>query len=392
MQIVRLARIASLSAFVLGCGCTSGQNAVQPSRTSVNPATAGKLQFAVGTANIGGPNGTQTTGLNVVATLRQANGLSAFLVDTPTISLPFANTAPAAVTGIDAGKHVISGLPQVTAGPTDSTFGQIGGVFGTGFAPANVGTSGSPNYPKFALASANNALYIDSVNDGPGAGTVAATLGGTGAISGAYSYPIYGSAAGTAEVCIPFIGGPPAYTLPAANGVPGFLGFATPFTTFSNLAPTTGRYGLSVDVAGLATLTAAALLPSLAVLPAMPEPAFTPNADGSGTLRATFPGGAMTEALVYVAVVHLSSNDAPAFYTFKFTATSTITVPAALAIDNTGKPAPTFSSGDVVYVYAAGFDYPALELANSASQTPALTGPTGRSDVSTSFVAEYAVP
>ncbi len=379
---------------ILAGGCTSGQNSFQPATTSVDPATSGQLQFAVGTANIGGPGGTHSSGLNVVTTLRQSTGLSAFLVDTPVIQLPFNNTAPVAVAGVDAGTNAISGLPQTNAGPTNSTFGQSGGIFATGFAPANSTTAGNARYPQFnAGSAANNALYIDAVNDGPATGTVATAVHGAGGISGAYMYPIYGSASGSSQICIPFIGGPPAFTLPAARGVPGFLGFATPFSTFSDLTPVVGRYSLSLNVGGLATLTASAELGSVALLPAMPEPTFSPNANGTAALTVTFPGGGMTEAIAYVAVIHLSSTSAPSFYSFAFTTSARLTVPANLGIDpTTGAAAPTFSSGDVVDVYAAGFDYPALELANSSAQTPPTAGATGRSDVSTSFVAEYAVP
>src|SRR5579859_2977620 len=55
-----------------------------PTINAVNP-NYGRLQFAVGTANLYGT----TTGLNVVSTLRQPNGHSAYGVDTPTITGPF---------------------------------------------------------------------------------------------------------------------------------------------------------------------------------------------------------------------------------------------------------------------------------------------------------------
>src|SRR5579864_1312594 len=180
---VALRACAALLAAAGLSACTAA-GTVSPSINSVNP-NYGSLQFAVGTANLYG----QTSGLNVVSTLRQASGASAYGVDTPSITGPFTfNVAPApangnlsdpyttlfsnpnagnlgpslsetsgaapAITGtpetVHPGTPFCDGIGSVPAGftscpggisPNATTFGQSGGVFATGIGPFNTVSS-----------------------------------------------------------------------------------------------------------------------------------------------------------------------------------------------------------------------------------------------------------
>ena len=106
-RILALAVLGGLAALP---ACTSNQAAVEPHFTPVNTSTS-ELQFQVGTATYGA-----NQFLNTVVTFRQPNGLSALLADTPSISLPFTNTAPAAVAFNDSGKPQITGTPETLNG------------------------------------------------------------------------------------------------------------------------------------------------------------------------------------------------------------------------------------------------------------------------------------
>src|SRR5579863_3058700 len=83
MKNIRVYLLSAAAGVVLSA-CTQGATG-PPSVSAVNPIANSKLQLAVGTANIQG-NGPF---LNVVSTLRQPNGDSAVLADTPTLTGPF---------------------------------------------------------------------------------------------------------------------------------------------------------------------------------------------------------------------------------------------------------------------------------------------------------------
>jgi hypothetical protein len=91
--------LGASSAFVLAACSGAAQGPPATSSVNVLSPSYGKLQFAVGTANIYGT----ATGLNVVSTYRQTNGKSAVLVNTPTITGPAALTftVPATTVGTD---------------------------------------------------------------------------------------------------------------------------------------------------------------------------------------------------------------------------------------------------------------------------------------------------
>ena len=75
---------AILVAAAILAGCSTNGASINPSVSRGN-LNNDKLQLAVGTANIAFDG---AIGLNVVTTFRQSNGLSAVLLDTPTITGP----------------------------------------------------------------------------------------------------------------------------------------------------------------------------------------------------------------------------------------------------------------------------------------------------------------
>lgn len=362
-------RLAALGAACALAACTNGQT-VAPVQHAVNPATTGKLEFAVGTANFQGTS----TGLNTVVTLRQSNGLSAFLADSPTITGPAGFTVPAAAVGAnaDAGTNTISSNSQ-TATSSTTTFGTAGGAFGYGFAPANSNNSGTANYPQNGggFASAIQGDSGSPIIVGPGAGSVSAGgyyYSGEG-FANVYPEPIY--AASNAE--LPYLVGPPAVTDFHTSSYPtGFLGYPSGFTAFA-AAPVAGAYSLSVSIPSTkAVYTATGTLTTTTPLPTFATPVFADDAaaDGGATVTYVLPAG-VTNAIVF-AVDISSSSGAITIYSQTATASGTWTISATQGPSG-GAP---FSAGDSVFVYAAGFDYNPLATGlggpSALVQSPAL--------------------
>ncbi len=402
---------------VSGCG-GSAQNLV-PSTTSVNPTspTYGKLQFAVGTANING-----TAGLNLTETFRQTNGLSAVLYSTPTIvwsGATGANTAAAALNGatpnVDDGKKQISGTPASVPGgstPPVSTLGQGAGswgAFGEGIFPGNLG-QGSQSQAQLTFP----------------------------------ALPIYAPPAGQLQ----YAGGPPAFpSVRNANGL-GNVGQALGFTTFRGIAPagpTTFKLnvnvptGFSGSTPQFGTVSASAILSNATLLnngAALPAPVFQPNGLGGGSIAYEFPAHA-TEMYLFVVDTggvkdsngtfvscHFnitSATSPPLFYTVRVTPASPN--PVGLGYTGSGNdpgnnlgPNPVVGSlpagssthslctrsdntmadsggaasaqggitGDNFQTYAAGFDYPAYASSNAAGlaqQAPAIVNAAGQADI-----------
>jgi len=315
MRFQRFILIVSTAGLL--AACTAGQTTA-PNITQVNPLNPNysKVQFAVGTANLYGT----ATGLNIISTLRQPNGESATLVNTPSIVGPFAfvNGPVQAVffTGICCGadpyatiysqgqslletrtnqitstsQAVHPGTPvcdtaATTPGfftcpsgiaPNTTTFGQAGGVFAMGLAPYNtVNTTGQ----SYSYSS--------------------------------YPQPMYNTA--THPQFIPW-GGPPAFD-PNLNGMgtrdgtfpAGFDSFGFPFglgvgegiTAFSNVTPGVGMYSLNVTIAYLGnngqvisgTLTSSARLSSTAPIATVTAPTVVPDGAGGANMTATLPAG-----------------------------------------------------------------------------------------------------
>lgn len=423
--------IAAVGVLLGGCGGGGNGSAGIPSISSVNPISTGKLQISVGTANIYGT----ATGLNVVTTYRQSNGLSNVLVDTPTITGPFTLPGAAAAGGgvdpystLPAGPSVeevaahgtISGTSQTiplstpvcdqtspctvsgaTIQPNTSTFGQSGGVFVNGLSPGNSTNQGvASSYTPF-------------------------------------TEPMYDT---TGTTFTPF-GGPPAFD-PDGNGMglrdglnnlgAGVLGIPEGFTLFENVGLTaTGTYTLSVVVPTgfngstptTATVTATATLGSLTTLPTITAPTLTLDGNGGGSFVAVLPAGVTEE---YVQVLDtgaggpscqgvLGTTFANVYYTFIVKAAGTVTIPdtdgpntvtsggpsaikasptICTSAQNTAANGGTATAGDSYSVQAFGLDYPLYEATYpiNKSQSPTITGASGQSDITISAVATGTSP
>ncbi len=388
--------VATCAMILTGCGgggITNG-NSIVPSQTPTNLQT-NKAQLAVGTARL--PDG--TTGFNVVTTFRQTNGLSATLVNSPSITGPAGFIVPSSSIGADgnggpgtdAGTSSITSEPQVFPTPSaQDTFGTVGGVFSSGLAPLNNNTaSNSAFYPGHPSGSVSPSwglpFYTASV---PYSGTLPA---------GVSSVPPQ-----------PYIIGPPAVpffddgTFPA-----GFAGYMSGFTAFE-MAPVTGSYNLSIVVAtanaGTSTFTASASLTNLTPLPALPAPTFSKDGNGGGTATVNVPADPrIVETLIYVEGV-TSSGSLQNFYTsppISGTGPLSFTLPDNLGPctnfvlgcqNNPANSGKSLTSGNGYVVYAASFDYKAFESLppGNTQQTPAIQS-NGQADVSLSpvFVDTY---
>ncbi len=338
--------LAALGGLLALPACTSGQAGVEPHYTPVNLANTAKLQFQVGTANYQG-----TVYLNTVVTYRSTNGLSALLDSTPTITLPFTNTAPATVNsggtteilaGGDSGTNKISGTQQTNNGTPSSnplSFAQDTGAFAYGFLSSNSTTTG-----------ANNSVFYPA---GP--------RSVQGNVYEGNRMPIYGPAVGRTQRA--FYVGPPFATFGAFGTT--FLGYPSGFTTFA-LTPTTGSYSLSVGLvnasSSVPTFTATTSMGALTTLPAFTTaPTYASDgAAGGGTVTvAGIPAGA-TETAVFMRDISPTAG-VVAYYTIVFHGGGT----------QTGMlPDGHIASGDAVDAVAVAFDYPAMEAVPMGSGPP----------------------
>jgi hypothetical protein len=361
------------------CGSLTNGNAQLPGVTQAPLSSLGKLTFAVGTAKL--QDG--STGLNVVAYVRQSNGSTPYLVDTPSIAGPAGFTVPATAfsangsggSGSDAGTSTISATPQSTAAPppNGTTFGMVGGLFGGGFGPFNSTSNGPSNYyPGQAAPGGPNPTFLT---------------------------PFYEANSGSNTPTDPraFLVGPPANGIPQFTNVSypsNFSGFLPGFTAFK-AAPVAGPYTLTVVVpaanASGTSLSASATLNSTTALPAIAAPTLTEDGNGGGTIHVTVPAG-VSETLVFV---HDLSNHA--YYTVgPITATGAQTgnLPDNLGpcAGTSGCNAASIAKGDSYELTAIGFDYPDFESIQpvSSAQTPTVTGAGGQSDVTISPATEVA--
>jgi hypothetical protein len=340
--------------------CTSGQSAIQPPSTGANVQANSTLQFRVGTVNYQGTS----TYTNTVVTFRQAGGLSAVLYDTPTITGPAGFVVPAAApnnpasasgAGVDAGTNTISATPPTQPGTpaTATTFGQTGGAFSYGFAPANSSTAGTAFYP----GNPSGRLFASAV----------------GTVSDVYPQPIYRTSSGKR----PFILGPPAvpdFHNPSSGFPSGFAGYDSGFTAFA-VTPVAGTYALHVTVPGpnpgqnVAVFDASATLTSLVPLGTEPMPVIAEPAAPGGAVTFTIgPAPAGATAQVIYAVDINGASGALTFYAFNAgTAGGTFTLPAG-----------DFTAGDTVAAWTVGADWDVAGDAppNNASAAPALPAQT----------------
>jgi hypothetical protein len=338
-----------LIAAAILAGCSTNGNAINPTVTRGN-LNNDKLQLAVGTANIAFDG---SVGLNVVTTFRQPNGLSAVLLDTPTITGPAGFVVTANAPSGDAGTAHISASPQNAPGPT--TFGIAGGAFKYGFAPYNSDNQGDP-YPN------GPALYPE---------------------------PFYSANA------VPIAGGPPAY--PFFNDgtfVTGFVGYTQGFNAFETPV-VAGAYSLSVVVPGpngpAKTFSASATITSLAPLPTIAAPGFASDGTGGGNLTVTVPADPrIVETMIYVA-----DTSSGLFFTIgPLAGTGALggALPDKLGAcsgsgcQNGPNATQSLNTGDNYTIYAIAYDYPAFEASppGSTSQAPTIVGAGGQADISMS--------
>lgn len=369
-MIQRIIAVAVLGGLIALPACTSNQAAVEPSKTIAN-LSANELQFQVGTANYAG-----TTFLNTVVSFRQPNGLSAMLVSTPSIALPFTNTAPATVGGAACPACVVvagddSGKPQITGTqiqnngviPTDPrSFPQSVGAFAYGFLASNVSTSG-----------ANNSTFYPSTSN-PNPNAVPPTIGQL-----AIRQPIYGAAVVPAVTQRAFyVGSPFAPNFFDGSLGTAFNGYPSGFTTFA-LTPTVGTYSLTVGLPNASTpvpnFVATTTLASLATLPVMATPVFTTDGAGGGTFTLTVPAG-IRETAIFIR--DLAPSGATIFYytlVTHATGPQTLTLPDAIGPPANAMPPPatgnfTLVPGDTVSYVAIGFDYNAMEAVPIGANPP----------------------
>jgi hypothetical protein len=384
---------------VAGCG-TNGNAQIPP--ISQAPLSQNALQLAVGTARIGQDG---VVGLNVVATLRQPNGLSAVLADQPTLTGPAGFTVSGAVPGaypssvvaspnVDAGTAHISGSPQVplsNANLVNSTLGTFTGVFSYGFGPFNCDqncTNISGYYPGNPNASGGNG-FSSSIYDG--SSIVAQAVGSADPTQ---PLPFFSSDP------FDYLMGPPAEPFFNDGTFPvGFAGYLPGFTDFE-MAPVAGQYSLTVNVAAQnaksTTYNATATLASTAALGPIAVTDFAGSA-GGGTGHVTVPAG-VTETLVFIV-----DEEAGLYYTVgPLTGTGTVafTLPGTLGpcvgsgCQNSSNAAPSLTSGDHVAVAAVGFDYPAFEAAppGNKQQKPTIAGANSQADLTASPIFQTTEP
>ncbi len=324
--------------------CTSGQAAAPP-YTPANVAGQSQLQFQVGTANLNG-----TPGLNTVVTFRQTNGLSAVLASTPTITLPFTNTAPASAAGNDSGTNTISGATQVPSGsvPPPTTFGTSVGAFAYGFLAVNSSQTG-----------ANNSVFYPTSN----------------------RMPYYTAGARRAF----YVGPGNSYVPNFKDGSLGtsFNGYPSGFTTFA-LAPQTGTYALNVAIPGnnvtVPSFNATTTLSSTALLPIMPAPVVASTLDAGGNATG---GLVVTETIppgIFETLIFISDTTSGNYYTLvlRGSGVQTATLAPNLGTITAGVAAPSLApgappvpgTGDGYRVFAIGFDYPAIEAVPIGANPP----------------------
>ena len=391
--LAALAGSAIVAALLAGCGTNGAAQLPSVSKANLNQNA---LQLAVGTARIGQDS---AVGLNVVATLRQPNGLSAVLADMPTLTGPAGFGVPGGAPGaygsgnVDAGTAHISGSPQVplsNAGLVNSTLGTFTGVFSYGFGPFNCDqncTNVSAYYPGNPNGSGGNGFTSSSYD---GTSLIAAILG---------SDPTQPLPFFAASPPFDYLVGPPAVPFFNNGTFPsGFAGYSPGFTAFE-LPPATGGYSLSVNVAAQnvapVTYTASATLSSAAALGPI-SVTFT-GAAGGGSGTVTVPAG-VTETEVFIVDVERGL-----FYTVgPLTGTGAVayTLPGNLgpcvgSNCQTGAGATaSLASGDDVFVSAVGYDYPAFEAGppGNTQQKPTISGANGQADLTTSPVLTTTEP
>jgi hypothetical protein len=345
----RLLVLSSLFA-AASCGSLTNGTSILPGQSQTPLAGLGKLTFAVGTARL--QDG--TTGLNVVAYLRQANGLTAYLVNSPSITGPSGFVVPSGAGNVDAGTNSITSTPQ--SGSTATTFGTQGGVFGGGIGPFNATQNSSNFYPG---------------NPPP------------------YTTPFYATGTGAGGPVSLLIGPPAVAQFTNIDFPPGFAGYLPGFTAFA-AAPVAGAYTMKVSVAAAnaagTTLTGTASLNSTTPMGAVPAPTFAKDGAGGGTVSFTAPGGA-TESIVFILDLTATPNVYYAIGPIMGSGAQSGTLTDSLG--PCGSPpcgSTSIPTGDTYSITVVSFDYPDFEATQpgNKSQTPTVLGTAGQADISIS--------
>ena len=361
--------IAAAGVLLSGCGGSGGNGSKGiPPISSVNPVQTGTLEFAVGTANIYG----SATGMNVVSTYRQANGLSNVLVDTPTITGPF--TFPAPFTPVAQGGESFDAYSTLPAGP--GVLDGNGVITGTSqllaagtqpcpLAPSTTNAPCAPNsgtgtvQPNTSTFGQSGGVFVNGLSPGN------STNGGVAASYDAYQVPLYFApppappAPVTATTSFLPWGGPPAFdpdkdNMGLRDGLnnlgAGVLGIPEGFTVFDGVTMAAGSYTLSLAVPTgfngptptTATVTKSATVTSTVTLPTLTAPALALDGAGGGTvtLPATDFSGGITEVYVQIVdygdggtncqgVLGADGGAGPVYYTLVAKASGTYTLPDA---------------------------------------------------------------
>lgn len=415
------------AAGILLAACSQANSAPPTLQTVSNGSSSySKLQFAVGTANLDG-----TVALNVVSTLRQPNGKSADLVDSPSITLPFPLTGQTA--------------SQDSSGSPDG----YSTAFSTGPSPSEIGGD--------ALTSTPQTMHLGApVCPVVGAGCTVAnvtTFGLSGGVFGmglqpanntinstAYSYTPYPQPIFAPNSPVAFVpwGGPPAFD-DSSNGMgtrdglhnlgAGLLGWNDGITVFqfTNVPTTgtnsmTGTYTMNVAVptggTSSTTLSANANLNGATVLPAIATaPTLTEDGKGGGTFsNVTLPAGA-TEGYIVVMDTGLGSGTAncqgslgttvaPVYYTIEVVpGTTTYNLPDTIGPNTTQNGPSTLTpsmtlctaaanggTGDSYQVQFFAMDYPLYEASypKNTQQAPTIVGVAGQDDITVSPMSAAA--
>ncbi|HET7813291.1 MAG TPA: hypothetical protein VFL13_02830 [Candidatus Baltobacteraceae bacterium] len=375
-------------------GCATNGAATIPSTSQAN-LNSNVLQFAVGTANING-----TAALNTVATLRQTSGNSGVLADQPTIAGPAGFVAGSAAAyntatfgaNVDAGTTHISGSPQVprnNAGLVNSTLGTFTGVFSYGFGPYNCDTNCTnlgAYYPGNPNSTTGNGFLASQYACSSAICANSATPNDVGEVQ-----PFYAPAGSGFD----FIVGPPAVPFFNDGTFPsGFAGYPPGFTTFA-VTPMAGAYQLSVNVAAQnaspITYTASSTLTSTALLGPI-SVAITGKPSNGLTGTVSVPAG-VTETEVFA--VDVTPGGTQTFFTagpISGTGTKSWSIPGNLGpcagsnCQSGANAGPSFSTGDIYFVVAVGYDYPAFEAGppGNKQQKPTITGAGGQADLTMS--------
>jgi hypothetical protein len=354
--------------------CTSGQVGGY-SIVSVDPATSGKLQFAVGWTTTYPSVIEQNEvgyGLNLVETLRQSNGRSAALTDSVELSVPAAlgsQLPPLPLTG-GMGLQLPSSVAAFGAGINSGSFYNASDLTTSGDFLPTVGTGGPPAFPPPPSAASLTQQFSE----------------------GYYAtFPL----------------GP----LPGSDMIG--IGLAAALAAYA------GQYTLNVSLP--TGQTSVQVLSARATLARKPLPLYLPPAvvaDGNGgaLVTITVPAG-ITETDVTIVGVACQTQTAAAGATAApvltrnevYTLVSHVAGPGTdrLSLPDFVTPAGglgTYQSlcsaaeyavtGGGYKAYAAGFDYPAFEslYPQNFSQTPVLLGSAGQTDISISPASSFLTP